>query len=96
MIDDLQQQLSNLRLQNIQLQEQVRCSQLASVSSTDVHKILNALQRNAEPSEAPMGRSPNGRAVLQLPPARKDVSVSRPSSPSAFWGAINPMATAVA
>lgn len=105
LIKSLQDQISNLRLENSQLQEELRSHKSKTTSTMDVSKILSALQRNSQNPEnadpttsRPCTRGSPRLQALTVPNARKDVaSASRPGSPSStFWGGMGNMSTLAA
>ncbi|KOS12917.1 bzip transcription factor [Malassezia pachydermatis] len=86
LIKNLQDQLSSLRLENSQLQDELRAHRTRTPSTVDVSKLLTALQRTSQGASDANTRSPQ----LTVPNTRKDVSAaSRPSSPSLFWSGVN-------
>lgn len=102
LIQSLQEQISNLRLENTHLQEELRAQKPKSTSAMDVSKILSVLQRNAQNPETldPANSRPNTRGsprlqALTATNTRKDLAAaSRPGSPSSsFWGGVGNMST---
>lgn len=108
LIESLQEQISRLRIENTNLQEELRSQKSKTNPSMEVSKILNALQRNAQNNETqdasnnrPCSRGSPRLQPLTVTNTRKDVSATaRPGSPSSsFWGGVGNMssiATAVA
>lgn len=103
MIKQLQDQLSSLRLENGTLHEELKVQRARPVSTVDVSKLINALQRNAHTSssrasspDALDGPRPSCSSPSNLALPNKDTHVSsgRPDSPSggAFWNRVAHMA----
>lgn len=99
-IKQLQEQLSSLRLENGELQEELRTYRTRAVSTTGVSKLITALQRNAQTSSdgsegfTGMGRTLSRSSPLSAPnPHNKDVnpSASANSESNAFWGHVKNM-----
>ena len=103
MIKQLQHQLSSLRLENGALHEELKVQRSRPVSTVDVSKLINALQRNAHsPSsrasspDALDGPRPSCSSPSNFALSNKDTHVSsgRPDSPSngACWNRLAHMA----
>jgi len=103
MIKQLQHQLSSLRLENGALHEELKVQRSRPVSTVDVSKLINALQRNAHsPSsrasspDALDGARPSCSSPSNFALSNKDTHVSsgRPDSPSngACWNRLAHMA----
>lgn len=105
MIKQLQDQLSSLRLENGALHEELKVQRARPVSTVDVSKLINALQRNTQTSssrasspDALEGPRPSCSSPSNLALPNKDTHVSNgrsdSSSGGAFWNRVAHIAMA--
>ena len=81
-IEGLRSQLSLMSMENKSLQEEVRILKTRTISSTDVSKILEVLQKNLPPINTTLAPSSSSMAGVNV--AAEDASMAGPATPSAF------------
>ncbi|KAN0062563.1 hypothetical protein ACQY0O_005095 [Thecaphora frezii] len=86
-IEGLRQQLSQVTMEKMSLQEEVRILKAKTISQNDVSKILEVLQKNLSPinTTLAMPAAPNGQPGASPPlPNSIDYGAMAPLTPSAF------------